>query len=337
MRSKFDDREPPDVGDVVARVGSIVGKTIGRFGSGAVVLLVIALGAGGVYKVGPGEQGIVRTFGKVRASGRTGPGLHFRIPLVQRVDVVNIEQIRRMEVGFQGSQKVTSEASMITGDANIVEVQMIVQYRVVEPTKYLFELKDPDEALRATAEVAMRSVVGRTNIDEVLTTEREKVQAETREWLQNRMDFYQSGISVTELKLQAVDAPDEVKDAFHEVVRAREEKEKLVNQAMGYEADLIPRARGEAEKIKRDAEAYKERRILEAKGDAAKFENVYAAYKEAPRVTKERLYLETIERIVGQAPHKIIVDEQVAKNAVPVLPLGLSSVPTAANADGGKK
>jgi membrane protease subunit HflK len=262
--------------------------------------------------------------------------LHFRIPLIQRVDVVNIEQIRRMEVGFQGTQNVAGEAMMITGDANIVEVHMIVQYRIVDSVKYLFELKDADDALRATAEVAMRSVVGRTNIDEVLTTEREKVQAEAREWLQNRMDAYQSGISITELRLQAVDAPDEVKDAFHDVVRAREEKEKLVNQAMGYEADVIPRARGEAEKVKRDAEAYKERRILEAKGDAAKFENVYLAYKQAPKVTKERLYLESLERIVARAPKKILVDEQVAKNAVPVLPLGLGSLGPGA-ADGGKK
>jgi len=336
MRSKFDDREPPDVGDVVARVGSIVGTALGRFGSGAIVLLVLAVALGGVYKVGPGEQGIVRTLGKVRASGRTGPGLHFRIPLVQRVDVVNIEQIRRMEVGFQGTQKVPGEAMMITGDANIVEVHMIVQYRVVDSTKYLFELKDADDALRATAEVAMRSVVGRTNIDEVLTTEREKVQAETREWLQNRMDAYQSGISITELRLQAVDAPDEVKDAFHEVVRAREEKEKLVNQAMGYEADLIPRARGEAEKIKRDAEGYKERRILEAKGDATKFESVYFAYKQAPKVTKERLYIESLERVVARSPKKVLVDEQIAKNAMPVLPIGLN-LSSSTTPEGGKK
>ncbi len=335
MRSKFDDREPPDVGDVVARVGSIVGKALGRFGSGAVILLVLVAGIGGVYKVGPGEQGIVRTLGKVRASGRTGPGLHFRIPLIQRVDVVNIEQIRRMEVGFQGTQKVAGEALMITGDANIVEVQLIVQYRIVDSTKYLFELKDPDDALHATAEVAMRSVVGRTNIDEVLTTEREKVQDEARAFLQERMDAYQSGISITELRLQAVDAPDEVKDAFHDVVRAREEKEKLVNQAMGYEADLIPRARGESEKMRRDAEGYKERRVLEAKGDAARFDNVYMAYKQAPKVTKERLYLESLERIIARSPHKVIVDEQVAKNAVPVLPLGLNAVP--ASPEGGKK
>jgi membrane protease subunit HflK len=333
MRSKFDDRDPPDVGDVVARVASTVKNSLGRFGSGFAILAAIGIGVAGLYQVGPGEVGIVRTLGK--QTGKTSPGLHFRVPLVQRIDVVNVESIRRMEIGLSADQKSVGEAPMINGDANIVEVQMIVQYRVIDPSKYLFELKDPEEALRATAEVALRSVVGRTNIDEVITTGREKVQAETQEWLQKLMALYHSGISVTEVKLQAIDAPEEVKDAFHEVVRAREEKEKLINQAMGYEADLIPRARGESEKMRRDAEAYKERRILEANGDAAKFDSIYAEYKKAERVTKQRLYLETMERVVSKSPKKVLVDEQVAKNAVPVLPLGMSF--NAAPVDGGKK
>src|SRR5690606_12236211 len=209
------------------------------------------------------------TFG--RESGKTGPGLHYRIPFVQDVNVVNIEEIRRLEVGFRGDKRVPTEALMLTGDENIVEAQMIVQYRITDPSKYLFELARPEETLRATAEVALRSMVGRTNIDDVITTGREQVQAETREWLQKLMEPYQSGLSVTEVKLQMVDAPDEVKQAFHDVVRAREEKEKLINQAMGYKADLIPRARGEARKIERDAEGYREQRVLRAKGDAAKF------------------------------------------------------------------
>jgi membrane protease subunit HflK len=333
MRSKFDDRDPPDVGDVVARVASMAKQSLTRFGSGLVVLLAILIGITGVYKVGPGEIGVVRTLG--RQTGKTAPGLHFRLPLVQRIDVVNVEQIRRMEVGAREAQRVAAEALMITGDANIVEVQMIVQYRVIDPSKYLFELKDPDDALRATAEVALRSVVGRTNIDEVITTGREKVQAETQQWLQKLMNDYQSGISVTEVKLLAIDAPDEVKDAFHEVVRAREEKEKLINQAMGYEADLIPRARGESEKMKRDAEGYKEKRILEASGDVARFDQVLAEYKKAERVTKQRLYLESLERIIAKTPKKVIVDAEVAKNAVPVLPLGTSF--SATPAEGGKK
>lgn len=334
MRSQFDDRAPPDVGDVVARVGATARRAVGRFGSIFVALIVLVLALDGVYKVDPGELGVVRTLGK--QSGVKGPGLHYRIPLIQKVDVVNVQQIRRLEVGVRGNQEVPVEAVMITGDANIVEVQMIVQYRVVDPSKYLFRLKDPDDTLRATAEVALRSIVGRTQIDDVITTGRQKVQAETQDWLQNLMKRYQSGISITELKLQAVDAPEEVRDAFHEVVRAREQKEQLKNQALGYQADKIPRARGEAQKMLRDSEAYREQRVLEAKGNVAQFEAVLAEYKKAREVTRRRLYLETMERILSRTPQKVIVDAQVAKNAVPVLPIA-NLLTQAPQPEGGKK
>jgi membrane protease subunit HflK len=237
---------------------------------------------------------------------------------------VNIQQIRRIEVGVRGQQRVGDEALMLTGDENIVDAQMIVQFRVSEPSKYLFRLKDPDETLRATAEVALRQMVGRTKIDELLTTGRERVQEEARQVLQRLMTDYQSGITVTELKLLTVDAPDQVREAFHEVVRAREEKEKLINQARGYEADVIPRARGEAEKQQREAEAYREERTLRAKGDASKFEATLVEYQKAPRVTRERLWLETTERVLGPIEHKVFVDEGVAKNAVPVLPIPMA-------------
>jgi membrane protease subunit HflK len=293
---------------------------------------VLAVLIAGVYEVGPGAQGVVRTFGK--ESGKKSPGLHFRVPFVQDVDIVNIEQIRRLEVGFRGDKKVANEALMLTGDENIVEAQIIVQYRVSDPSKYLFNLKDPDESLRATAEVALRSMVGRTNIDEVITTGRESVQTETREWLQNLMDRYGSGISVTEVKLQTVDAPDEVKEAFHDVVRAREEKEKLINQAKGYQADLIPRARGEARQIEREAEAYREERVLRANGDGAKFNAQLAEYQKAEAVTRQRLYLETVERILSRIPDKTVVDGDIARGALPVLPLaaGAGAVVAAAGA-----
>ncbi|HLV19487.1 MAG TPA: FtsH protease activity modulator HflK [Polyangiaceae bacterium] len=319
MRSQYDDEVRPDVADVVGQVTHVFKQKGRRLGPILFGLLVLALSLTGIYVVEPGEQGVVRTFG--RESGKTAPGLHYRLPFVQQVDVVNIEQIRRIEVGFRGDQRVPHEALMLTGDENIVEAQMIIQYRVVDPSKYLFELRDPEESLRATAEVALRSMVGRTNIDDVITTGREQVQAETREWLQKLMESYQSGLSVTEVKLQMVDAPDEVKQAFHDVVRAREEKEKLINQAMGYKADLIPRARGEARKIERDAEGYREQRVLRAKGDAAKFEAQLAEYKKAENVTRERLYLETIERILGRIEKKTFVDADVAQGALPLLPL----------------
>jgi membrane protease subunit HflK len=283
----------------------------------------------GTYEVGPGEQAVIRTFG--RETGKAGPGLHFAFPIVQRRDVVNVEQVRRVEVGFRGQQRVPDEALMLTGDENIVEAQIIVQYRVSDTSKYLFRLEDPDETLRATAEVALRSMVGQTQIDDLLTTGRERVQAEARTWLQRLMNDYQSGITVTELKLQTVDAPGQVREAFHDVVRAREEKEKLINEARGYQADVIPRAKGEAEKLQREAEAYREQRILRASGDANRFDATLVEFQKAERVTRQRLWLESVERLLGNIDNKVFVDEGVAKSAVPVLPLPMpGTVPAGA-------
>jgi membrane protease subunit HflK len=256
-----------------------------------------------------------------RESGKTGPGLHYRMPLVQRADVVNVEQIRRLEVGFRGDKREDHEALMITGDENIVEAQMIVQYRVADPSKYLFRLEDPESALRATAEVALRSMVGNTGIDEVITTGREKVQGDTHARLQKLMDDYDSGLSITEVKLQVVDAPDQVRDAFHDVVRAREEKEKLMNQARGYQADVIPRARGEARKLEREAEGYKEERVLRANGDGARFDAAFREYKKAERVTRARLHLEAIERVLLGMEKKVLVDARASHGVLPFLPL----------------
>ena len=334
MRSQFDDPGGrPDVGEVVNQVSDAFRRNMRNLGPIIAGIVVLVLLATGIYMVDPGEQGVVRTFG--RESGKTGPGLHYRFPFVQKVDVVNVEQIRRIEVGFRGDQRVPHEALMLTGDENIVEAQMIVQYRVTDPSKYLFRIREPEETLRATAEVALRSMVGRTSIDEVITTGREKVQSETRGWLQKLMDEYQSGVSITEVKLQTVDAPDEVKEAFHDVVRAREEKEKLINQAKGYKADLIPRARGESRKIERAAEAYKEQRVLRASGDAAKFNSVLLEYRKAERVTRERMYLETMERILGKIDKKVVVDKDLAKGALPILPIGQQAA-GAVSVTGGK-
>jgi modulator of FtsH protease HflK len=290
------------------------------------VLVLIGLGVSGAYVVGPGEQAVVRSFG--RESGKAGPGLHYALPFLQKRDIVNIAQIRRIEVGFRGQQRVADEALMLTGDENIVAAHMIVQWRVTDPSKFLFRLKDPEDTLRASAEVALRAMVGRTHIDDLLTTGRERVQADAREYLQRLMNEYQSGITVTELKLLLVDAPDQVREAFHEVVRAREEKEKLINQARGYQADVIPRARGEAERQQREAEGYREQRVLRANGDAAKFDSLLVEYQKAPRVMRQRLWLETQENTLARVENKIFVDESVAKSVVPLLPIPALSGPS---------
>src|SRR5688572_10249240 len=280
MRSRFDeDGSGPNISEVVAELSDALRTNLRRFGPllGAVLLLFLVVT--GVYSVGPGEQGVVRRFGREHRAA--GPGLHYAMPLFESVDVVNIEEVRRVEVGFKGETTVNEEALMLTGDENIVEVQMVVQYRVADPSKYLFRLRDPDRSLHIASEVALRSVVGRTNIDDVMTTGRQQVQAATHEHLQALMDDYEGGLEITEAKLDAVDAPDEVKDAFNAVTRAREDKEKLVNEARGYLEDKVPRARGEAQIMVRGAEAYKEQRVLRAQGDADKFDAMLAEYQKA--------------------------------------------------------
>ncbi|MCS6912617.1 MAG: FtsH protease activity modulator HflK [Myxococcales bacterium] len=324
-----------DMSEFGNRAADFLNKHRRKLGPLLLGIAALAVLLSGVYVVGPGEIGVVRTFG--RESGRSYPGLHYRIPFIQQADVVNVEKIRRIEVGFRGKERLPHESLMLTGDENIVDAQMIVQYRVSDPSKFLFRLRDPEEVLHTTAQVALRGKVGETTIDDVITTAREKVQDETRQWLQQLMDKYQSGLTITEVKLLVVDAPDEVKEAFHDVVRAREEKEKLINQAMGYKADRIPRARGEARKIERDAEAYKEQRVLRARGDAARFEALLAEYRNAVGVTRERLYLEMMERILSRLENKIFVDKDIARGALPVLPLGgLGTLLQRSASEGGK-
>jgi membrane protease subunit HflK len=313
-------------------------------GAGPLVPALIAGGlfalwlASGLYVVEPGEQGVVRRFGKEVA--RTDQGLNFHWPApIEQVDIVNVEKVRRIEVGFRtvggpvravpGSDpraaalrthRVTDESLMLTGDENIVDAQMIVQYRVLDPSEYLFRLKDPEGVLHAAAEVALRGTVGSATIDDVLTVGRLQVQDQTFEVLQRLMDLYQSGLQITEVKLQTVDPPDQVKDAFAEVVRAREDREKLINQARGYREDVLPKARGQAAKVVHGSEAYREERILRAQGDAARFRSMATAYRRAPDVTRDRLHLETVERVLAGS-EKVLVDGSVSDGILPFLPL----------------
>lgn len=284
--------------------------------AGTILLLWLT---SGIYTVNPGHKGVVRSFGKETA--RSEPGLNYRYPWpIQRVDIVSVEQIRRIEVGFRGAQRVPEEALMLTGDENIVEAQIVVQYRVADPSKYLFRLRHPESALLAATEVALRSTVGGMTIDQVMIEERAKVQGDARLFIQRLMDTYESGLVITEVKLQASDPPDQVRDAFHDVVRAREDKEKLINQAKGYQADILPKARGEAQKLLREAEGYKEQRVLLAQGEAARFLSVLAEYEKARGVTRDRLHLETVEKILPGID-KVIIGGDVNQRLLPLLPL----------------
>jgi membrane protease subunit HflK len=303
-------------------------KFIPPFAAGLFLLILALWAASGFYIVGPGEVGVIRRFGKEVA--KTGPGLRYRIPWpVDIVNIVNIERVRRAEIGFRSiqaavtttNQRVSEEALMLTGDENIVEAQIIVQYQVKDPSFYLFNVHQPEGVLHTSTEVALRSVVGSMTIDDLLTVGREKVQIGTREFLQRLLDAYHTGLRVTEVRLQVVDPPEQVKDAFHEVVRAREDRERLINQAEGYREDLIPKARGQAQQMIRAAEAYKEERILKAAGDSQRFIELLDEYKKAKTVTRTRLHLETVERVLHDVD-KTIIDSKVSQNVSGILPVG---------------
>ena len=312
--------ELPDFGDL----GPKLRRWLKKWWMVPVGIVVMIWLATGTYQVGPGSQGVVKQFG--REVGKTSAGLNYRLPgPFQTVTVVDLASVRRLNIGFEEVRpgqfkEVPSEALMLTKDENIVNVHVIIQYRVLDASQFLFKVRDVPRVLRNATEVALRSVVGNTPIDDVLTERRAEVQDETKVFLQRLMDEYGAGVTITELKLQEVDAPQEVRDSFHEVVRAREDRDRLVREAEGYQADLVPRARGEKEKTVKAAEAYKEQRILRAGGDADKFLSVLKEYQKAKYVTRQRLYLETIETLLPGID-KIIIDSGTASRLLPFLPL----------------
>ena len=258
------------------------------------------------YTIDPGEVGVIQRFGKL--SSYSDPGLHLKIPVVDKLTVVDVEKVRRIEIGFRSDRSrisIVQESLMITKDENIVDAQAIIQWKIKDPGNYLFKVWNVESTIKSTAEVALRSSMGVTNIDDALTTGRDLIQSNTRAFLQKLLDSYSSGVAITDVKLQIVDPPEEVKDAFNEVVRAKEDKEKLINNAKGYFEDVIPKARGEAEKMIRESEAYREQRISKAQGDVARFNQIYSEYRKDKETTKTRIYLEKMESIL-QRPKKVI-------------------------------
>jgi membrane protease subunit HflK len=283
------------------------------------VFVVLAI-LSSIYTIDPGEVGVVQRFGKL--SSFSDPGLHFKVPFVDGLTKVNVEKVRRVEIGFRSERarmNVLQESLMITKDENIVDAQAIIQWKIKDPGHFLFRVANSELTIKNTAEVALRSVIGVTKIDDALTTGREEIQVRTKEFLQELLDSYTSGVQITDVKLQIVDPPEEVKDAFNEVVRAKEDKERLINEAKAFFEDVIPKARGEAEKMIREAEAYREQRISTAQGDTSRFNQIYSEYKKDKDVTWTRIYLEKLESIL-QRPKKVIGTDS-SSGAINLLPL----------------
>ena len=256
----------------------------------------------GLYSVGPDEVGVVQRFGKYNRV--VGSGLNYHIPYpIETVKTPKVTEVKRIEIGFRTVGKnqyrtIEQESLMLTGDENIVDAELIVQYKIKDPIDYLFNFIGPELTLREASEASLRTVIGRHNIDEALTSGKLMIQEETKELLQIILDKYETGVIVVAVQLQDVSPPKQVIDAFKDVASAKEDKNRMINEAEGYRNDVIPKARGEAQAMIRESEGFRESRIKRAEGDVAKFKAIVKEYTKAKEVTKERLYLEAMEEIL---------------------------------------
>ena len=278
-----------------------------------VIVIVILWLLTGIYSVGPDEVGVVRTFGKFTRVAQSGLNWHFPSP-IESVKTPKVTEVKRIEIGFRTLKNgqyrtVEKESLMLTGDENIVDAEMIVQYKIKDPVAYLFNIVGPELTVREAAEASLRTVVGRNKIDETLTTGKFTIQEETKEQLSLILDKYESGIHVVAVQLQDVSPPKEVIGAFKDVASAKEDKNRMINQAEGYRNDVIPKARGEAESMIRDAEGFKESRIKRSEGDAEKFTTILKEYRKAKSITEKRLYLETMQKVLPGIEKFIVPDK----------------------------
>jgi membrane protease subunit HflK len=297
----------------------------------AVVMAAIVAFLAFTFRVNPDELGVVMFFGKpIR---QEPPGLHFRLPYpIEEVRLPKVTRQNIIEVGmrsgvptrgFAGSVRdVPEESLMLTGDENIVDVDFVVFWRIKpeDVQAYLFNIQNPEVTVKEVAESAMREVVGQNNIQPILTEARQKTEQAVQKLMQEILDYYRAGIRIDQVQLQKVDPPTQVIDAFRDVQAARADQEKLQNDAYAYANRVVPEARGEAERILQAARAYKEQAVAEANGQTARFLKVYDEYKKAPEVTRRRMYLETMERVMG-GTDKIILDSKSGQSVVPFLPL----------------
>ena len=296
--------------------------------SNLIALAVIGWLLSGIYIVSPDEVGVIKRFGAMAYT--TGPGPHYHLPYpIEAVMKPKVTLVRRAEIGFRtisrGQQAryhaVPQESLMLTGDENIVDIQFIVQYKIMDPSAYLFNLSDPTKTVLHAAEASMRQVVGKSKIDEALTTGKFKLQQETLTLLQSVLDSYRAGVNVVTVQLQDVHPPQAVIEAFKDVASAKEDKNKFINDAQGYRNDILPKANGKAAEIINQSLAYRESKINYAKGDASRFTQVLQEYQKAKDVTEKRLYLEAMEEVLKNST-KIIVGAGIGKRVLPLLPLG---------------
>jgi membrane protease subunit HflK len=327
-------QQPPSLDDIIRNFQKTFNKFSGGKSGGSkpiIIGLLIILGlwvASGLYRVLPDEQGVVLRFGKF--VNMTQPGLHYHLPTpFERVLTPKVTKVNRVDVGFRpasdtgrstGVGNVPEESLMLTGDENIVDINYSVFWVIKDAGKFLFNIQSPVETVKATSETAMREVIAKNNIQTILTEGRASIEVEVQEITQKILDEYGSGIQITQVQTQQADPPAQVIDAFRDVQAARADRERSKNEAEGYANDVIPRARGEAEQVLQQAEAYKKQVVAKAEGEASRFLAIYNEYKDAKQVTQERMYLETMEKVLADID-KVIIDKNASSGVVPYLPL----------------
>jgi len=294
-----------------------------RMGAGAGLLLGLIVAvwlASGFYIVYEGQRGVVLRFGKYAETTLPGPRWHLPYPL-ETAEIVNLTQVRQVEVGYRNNvkSKVEKESLMLTDDENIVDVQFGVQYVLKSPTDYLFNNRSPDDSVLQAAETAIREVVGRSSMDFVLYEGRADVAARAHKLMQQILDRYGTGINISKVTMQDAQPPQQVQAAFNDAVEAGQDRERQKNEGQSYANDVIPKARGMAARQLQEAEGYKQKVIERAEGDAARFRQLVAEYNKAPQVTRDRLYIEAFEQVMGHST-KVLVDQKAGSNLL-YLPL----------------
>lgn len=326
---------PPDLDEVMRKLQERINKFFGgRPGAGPSRLagmigaaLVTIWGLTGIYIVDEGSRGVVTRFGRYIETTQPGPHWHWPAP-IESVTVVNVEQQRVVEVGYRsgGRQQalgslgsVPKEALMLTRDENIVDVRLAVQYQIKDAKDYLFNVLDPEGTLKQVTESAERSVIGKSSMDFVLTEGRSEVVDEIKKELQRILDEYRAGIRVVTVNLVDAQPPEEVQAAFEDAIKAREDEQRLKNEAEAYANEVIPKARGGASRLTQESEAYKEKVIARAKGEASRFSQLLGEYEKAPEVMRERLYIEAMQDVLERA-NTLMLDVKGSNNVV-YLPL----------------
>ena len=335
------DSGPPDLDDVLRNVNKKINNIFGQKKGGgdddgshtsspkpqsgssiAIILsllIVVWLGSG-FYIVDEGHRGVVLRFGQYVDTAPAGLRWHIPYP-VEKVEIVNVSQVRTVEIGYRNNvrSKVLRESLMLTDDENIIDIQFAVQYILNNPENFLFKNRNPDEAVLQAAETAIRQVIGKSKMDYVLYEGREQVAANATQLMQKILDRYEIGISISRVTMQNAQPPEQVQAAFDDAVKAGQDRERQKNEGQAYANDVIPRAVGNAARLIQESEGYKQRVIVSAEGDASRFEQILSEYSKAPKVTRERLYLDMMQQVLANTS-KIIVDQKSGNNLL-YLPL----------------